>query len=254
MIDDIRRLLARYQEWLRDKTVLREVGGWIEITSPYLDRNNDYIQIYAKRNSNGFTLTDDGYTIGDLERSGCKLGSVKRQTLLKTTLNGFGVQIENDRLEVSASPENFSLRKHNLIQAMLAVNDLFYLAEPMVASLFLEDVAGWLDLNDIRYTPNVKFTGKSGYDHHFDFVIPRSRRQPERILRAINRPSRDAAQSVAFSWIDTKEIRPADSKAFAFLNDSDREIQSGVFDALRNYSLTPILWSQREAVKDALIS
>jgi len=28
------------------------------------------------------------------------------------------------------------------------------------------------DENEIRYTPSVKFTGKSGYDNLFDFVIP----------------------------------------------------------------------------------
>lgn len=249
MIDDIRNLLDNYLAWLRDKTVLKEVGGWIEITTPYLDRHNDYLQIYAKRENPGYLLTDDGYTIGDLERSGCKLTSTKRQALLRTTLNGFGVQIHEGRLEVSASPENFALRKHNLVQAMLAINDMFYLAEPMVASLFLEDVTAWLDLNDIRYTPNVKFTGKSGYDHHFDFVIPRSRQQPERILKAINRPGRDTAQAVAFSWIDTREIRPPDSKAYVILNDSEHAIQGGVLDALKNYSVNAILWSQRDAIQ-----
>jgi hypothetical protein len=45
---------------------------------------------------------------------------------------------------------------------MLAVNDLFYLAKPIVESLFYEDVVQWLDANDIRYTPSVKFTGISG--------------------------------------------------------------------------------------------
>ena len=115
------------------------------------------------------------------------MDSPKRQALFKTTLNGFGVQLEGNALEVRASADNFSLRKHNLVQAMLAVNDLFYLASPTIASLFHEDVVAWLDLSDIRYTPNVKFTGKSGYDHRFDFVIPKSRVQPERVLRAINR-------------------------------------------------------------------
>jgi hypothetical protein len=45
---------------------------------------------------------------------------------------------------------------------MLAVNDQFYLAKPIVESLFYEDVVQWLDANDIRYTPSVKFTGISG--------------------------------------------------------------------------------------------
>ena len=104
----------------------------------------------------------------------------KRQDLLKMTLDGFGVKQNGKALQVHASTENFPPRKHNLVQAILAVNDMFYLAAPMAASLFYEDVSAWLDANDIRYTPEVKFTGKTGYDHRFDFVIPKSRQQPER--------------------------------------------------------------------------
>ena len=98
MIHDIHRLLESYHVWLKDKTVLRMVDQWVEIATPYLDRHNDALQIYAKRENGGFILTDDGYTIDDLEQGGCKLESRKRQDLLKMTLNGFGVQIEDRAL------------------------------------------------------------------------------------------------------------------------------------------------------------
>lgn len=253
MIDEIQKLLDQYTLWLKDKTTLRQIGDWIEINTPYLDRHNDYLQIYAKRENGGYVLTDDGNTIGDLHRSGCDLENKKRQTLLKTTLNGFGVQVMGNALTVKASPANFALRKHSLIQAMLAVNDLFYLAKPIVASLFLEDVTAWLDLHEIRYTPNVKFTGQSGYDHVFDFVIPKSRKYPERILKAINRHNRDTAQAIA-SWIDTKEVRPHDSRAYAFLNDSEYTPTPSVLDALRNYDVRPVLWSNRDMIRPELVA
>lgn len=252
MIHDIQRLMDAYHAWLKDKSVLRQIDKWVEITTPYLDRHNDYVQIYAKRANGGFILTDDGYTIDDLEQSGCKLESRKRQDLLKMTLNGFGVQLDGRALQVHASPDNFPLRKHNLLQAMLAVNDMFYLAVPMVASLFYEDVVTWLDVHDIRYTPKVKFTGKTGYDHLFDFVIPKSRRQPERIIQTINRPSRDTAQAVVLSWVDTKEVRSADSCAYALLNDSEQPLSSAVIDALQSYDVRPVAWSERESVREEL--
>jgi hypothetical protein len=252
MIYEIQKLLDQYLAWLKDKTTLRQVKDWIEITTPYLDRHNDYLQIYAKRENNGFLLTDDGYVIGDLRRSGCELESKKRKDLLELTVNGFGVKLVGDSLVVQASSDNFALRKHNLVQSMLAVNDLFYLAVPMVASLFLEDVTAWLDIHEIRYTPKIKFTGKSGFDHLFDFVIPASRKQPERILQAINRPTRNTAQAMAFSWIDTKEVRPANSRAYAFLNDSEHTPTGSVLEALENYDVHPVPWSNREQVRKEL--
>lgn len=252
MTTEIEGLMDAYHAWLRDKTVLRQIDQWTEITTPYLDRHNDYLQIYAKRANGGFVLTDDGYTIDDLEQSGCKLESRKRQDLLKMTLNGFGVHMDGKALQVHASPDNFALRKHNLVQAMLAVNDMFYLAVPMVASLFYEDVVTWLDLQDVRYTPKVKFSGKTGYDHLFDFVIPKSRHQPERIVQTMSRPSRDTAQAIVLAWIDTKEVRSADSRAYALLNDGEQPISSSVLDALRSYDVRPVMWSRRDEVRDEL--
>ena len=252
MIGEIQSLLDRYVAWLRDKTTLRQIRDWVEITTPYLDRHNDHLQIYVRRQNGSYLLTDDGYVLTDLEESGCKLDSAKRQALLKMTLSGFGVHLDEGRLEVHATPESFAMRKHNLVQAMLAVNDLFYLATPMVTSLFHEDVTAWLDLHEIRYTPRAKFTGKTGYDHLFDFVIPKSRRSPERLIQAVNRPNRDRAESLVLAWVDTKEVRPTDARVYALLNDSERFVPPDVLDALKNYDVVPVPWSRREEVREEL--
>ncbi len=248
-VAEIEKLLQEYRVWLRDRTTLRQINGeWIEITTPYLDRHNDALQIFARSENGGYILTDDRYTIHDLEASGCNLNTEKRQDLLKMTLNGFGVQMNDGALEVHASADNFPLRKHSLVQAMLAVNDLFYLAKPVVESLFFEDVVAWLDVNEIRYTPEVKFTGTSGYDHLFNFVIPKSRRQPERIVQAINRPNRESAQLFIHAWSDTRLVRPPESKSYAILNDVEQPISGAVIDALRNYRIQPVLWGNRASV------
>ncbi len=253
MITEIELLLDQYVDWLKDKTNLRQVNDdWVEITTPYLDRHNDYLQIYAKRTAQGYMLTDDGYVLRDLKLSGCSLDTKKRQDLLRLTLNGFGVQLNSEALQVTASSDDFALKKHSLVQAMLAVNDLFYLAVPMVASVFLEDVTSWLDLHAIRYTPRVKFTGKTGYDYVFDFVIPKSRRYPERIVQTINVPTRPRVQYLVLQWFDTRDVRPPDSQMFAFLNDAEAAIAAPLLDALRNYDVRPVPWTERESIKDEL--
>jgi hypothetical protein len=73
-----------------------------------------------------------------------------------------------------------------------------------------------------------------------------------RILLAINRPSRDSAQAVAFAWIDTREVRAPNSKAYAMLNDGEHIPAPAVLEALNNYGVEPILWSQREAAVSSL--
>lgn len=248
MIVEVEKLIDKYLSWLKEEITIQQINkDWVEITTPYLDRHNDYLQIYAKRDNRGYLLTDDGYIVTDLEQSGCNIqNSEKRQNLLKTTLNGFGVQYNDKRLEIHSSLEKFSLCKHNLLQAMIAINDMFYMAEPIVSSIFHEDVIKWLDLNEIRYIPEISFKGKSGYDHNFDFAIPKSKDYPERIIRAINLPNRTSAQALTFAWLDTKEVRPINSSAYAILNDSEKIVSESVIEALKNYDIGIIRWSQRK--------
>jgi hypothetical protein len=245
-------LISRYYDWLKDKTHWREINNWFEITTPYLDHHNDCIQIYVKRQNGELILTDDGYTLTDLAQSGCEIDTPRRKALLTTTLNGFGVQQNADALEIRATNDNFPLRKHCFLQAILAVNDLFYVARANVESFFFEDVALWLDGADVRYTSRVNFIGRTHYNHQFDFVVPKSRRAPERMLRVINNPSRDTAQSTVFAWLDTKEVRPSDSQALAVLNDRDRKISDAVQGAFSNYDIAVIPWSKRETFLERL--
>lgn len=238
---------------LRDKTQFRRTDeAWTEITTPYLDRHNDYVQVYAKPVNGDFLITDDGHTIADLELSGCSLDSPKRRALLTTTLNGFGVRTDGDQLTVRATQRTAPQKVHDLIQAVLAVNDLFFLASPTVASLFVEDVQAWLDESDIRYTPDVRFTGKRGFVQHFDFVIPASSRRPERVLHPVNNPTRQTVQQFILTWLDTREQRPLRSQAYALLNDASGTPAGSLSEALASYDIAAVPWSKRESVREEL--
>lgn len=249
---DISGLIEKYYSWLKDKTAWKEIGKWVEITTPYLDRNNDYIQFYLKKDDEGYFLTDGGAVITGLAEEGCILDSSKRKKLLSIILNGYGVTEKNGELQINATPDNFALRKHSLLQAILAVNDMFYLAAPYVSSIFFEDVRNWLNIRNIRYSENISFMGRSGYARKFDFLITKSLEAPERVIKTINNPVRNAADSIIIDWIDTKDTRPENSKAYALINDIGRNVSSNILDALNNYNITGTLWSARENILEEL--
>ena len=165
--------------------------------------------------------------------------------ILHTTLNGFGVSLVDGALQVKANETNFPSQKHNLLQAILAVNDLFYVARANVQNFFSEDVSLWLDENNVRYVPDATFAGKSNFNHKFDFIIPRSKVAPERIIRAINNPSKEGAMNMAFAWIDTIEQRKGNSQAYALLNNTDKTIDKSISDALSNYGIISVPWTER---------
>lgn len=129
---------------------------------------------------------------------------------------------------------------------MLAVNDMFVMARPRVAGFFWEDVREFLDRHDVRYSPRVKITGRSGFDHAIDFLIPKSRRRPERLVQAINAPNKNTIGTYLFTLSDTGEARGEASEAYAFLNDSAREVTGDVIEALHAYDVKAAPWSRRD--------
>jgi hypothetical protein len=166
--------------------------------------------------------------------------------MLQTILNGFGVREDDGELTVEATPEHFPQKKHALLQAMMAVNDLFVTSAPRVVKFFLEDVSAFLAEHDVRFSRSVEFTGRSGFVHRFDFLIPPSKLQPERIVRAINNPSKDQATALIFSWTDTKEVRPSNALLYAVLNDAEKTPSAEILGAFEQYNVRPILWSERQ--------
>lgn len=97
-----------------------------------------------------------------------------------------------------------------------------------------------------------QFPGTAGYGHLFDFMIPKAHRQAEPIVQTNNRPNRDTAQTVVLGWVDTKEVRQGDARAYAMRNDAEQPVVSAVIKVLRSYEVRPVAWSQREELREAL--
>ena len=253
---ECQKLIDAYVGWLRQGLSAAEIGEACELTTPFLDRHNDHLQVYATRRNGNIILSDDGYILSDLRTSGLEVDTPKRRMILDSVLKGLGVRAENEQLLVEASPANLGQRLHSLVQAMLAVNDMFVMAQHRVASFFFEDVRAFLDSHDVRYTARVKLAGKSGYDHGVDFLIPKSRTRPERILQAIAAPKRENIFAYLWTLSDTRAARTGDAaqeaEAYAFLNDQEQSVGGDVMEALNAYRVTPAVWSHRSQFVQAL--
>jgi hypothetical protein len=178
--------------------------------------------------------------------SGFEISSPKREQILKTTLNGFGVHLgESNELFVDSDMASVGQKKHYLLQAILAVNDMFNLAQETVHSLFKEDVESFLKANDAVFSKDIKVTGKSGFDHNIDFLIPSMRGHRERLVKAINSPKKDPMMSAIWAFTDIGQVRETPTKQLVIYNDTDRTVSADVIGALRNYQISPVPWSKR---------
>ena len=247
LVTEGKRLIEDYLAWLREGFHLESGDGYTLLSTPFLDPHNDEIQIFLEKQGENLRLTDDGYTIADLNDAGLEINTDKRAAHVRQILNGFGVRLDGDELAVTATPRDLPQKKHNLIQAILAVHDLTVMGQAQVLQFFAEDVAKFLHEKGVPFFRGLKLSGRSGFDHHFDFGLPNMRGQPERILQAINLLTRDNAASVAFAVNDVRLLRGDDALgAFVMINDRDAKPSDDYLDALLAYRIRPFAWSQRE--------
>ncbi|TSA27052.1 MAG: DUF1828 domain-containing protein [Bacteroidetes bacterium] len=243
------KIIDEYIRWIRDNTVVKtiEEGQSCLVSSPFLDRHNDHLNIYIVKNGSNYQLTDDGYTINDLKMSGLEINTPKREKIFRTVLNGFGVKTDtNNALYVEASINNIGQKKHHLLQAILAVNDMYTLSQEMVYSLFKEDVELYLKSNEIYFSKDIKITGKTGFDHNIDFLITASKTKPERLIKTVNNPKRDAILSSIFAFTDIVQVRDEKTNNYVVYNDVEKSVTQDVLSALSNYGVKHIPWSEKE--------
>jgi hypothetical protein len=98
--DGVTRKTAMSAPWIRTPSIV--VGKDRPIPFP----NRDTHRAMVSRSSDSSHGPYDGYILQDLERSRCRIDGAARHAVLKMTLGGFRVQVNNQKLEPHASPDD----------------------------------------------------------------------------------------------------------------------------------------------------
>ena len=101
----IQKLIDDYTSWLKNEITFEKIGEYYEITTPYLDNANDYLQIYVKQEGNDIFFTDDSITMHNLKMSGLQL-TQNRKLQLQRILYQYGVQLKGCLLYTSDAADD----------------------------------------------------------------------------------------------------------------------------------------------------
>jgi len=244
---DIQKMIDDYTKWLREEISIATFNDYIELTTPYLDRFSDYLQIYAKRNVDGtIALTDDGYIIGSLISSGMtfKTGSNRHRMLNKIAAK-YNVSVVGEEIVTTATIHNFPQKKHMMVQAMLAIDDLYVVSPETVKDLFLEDIETYFIANGIYFSVDFSLLGKTGTIYTYDFHIQRTKEKSERFCRGYNRLNQSKRDLALFNWLDTQEKRGDSSELIVIYND-ENPVPGEVLTGFYNYGIKTVPFSQRQ--------
>ncbi|MHC8515868.1 DUF1829 domain-containing protein [Sporosarcina sp. ITBMC105] len=247
MISEMKLL---YDTWNKNQLQLDDHEDFILVTTPFLDLHHDFLQlIFTKNGAEEYRLSDDGFVLSELEMLGIDIfSSQKRKSFFDMTLRIFGVTHNRATGELSVSFKSLSeypKKQNNLIQCLLRVSDMLLTARNTVIGIFAEEVSNYFIENQVFFSDDIGYTGKSGNYQSFDFVIPAARGKKEKIIKAINNPKADNYKQPLLSFVDIQELKP-NSQFIVLGNDSIQPISETFYNSLSNYQIQVLPWSERD--------
>ncbi|ADU95988.1 Domain of unknown function DUF1828 [Thermovibrio ammonificans HB-1] len=254
MVENVRNLIKSYYEWLTKKVDVIDLEGsdWILVGTPFENFLGDLIDLYIRIEGNEIIISDRGETLSNLEFAGVEISrSKKRKEIFESILLSHGVMSDGESIFVRATERDFVKRKHQLIQAILQINDMFFLSREHITSIFKEDVRKFLEEDlKIPVAQDIILRGKSGLEFNVDFFI--TTREAEKMIKASNSVNKSIVATFLFAWEDVKEIRAKKKplEAIMIINDTNRDVSEDYLNALKQKGANYILWSKRyEEVK-----
>lgn len=248
---DVKSYLDGYLKWLKDMSFEKVVAPNItRLSVPFLNSHDDYTEIYIKKEGDQFYLSDNGETLSTLNMDGIDVS--KRMKILKGIIINYGVSLKQEELFICANQNNLFLKKHLLFQCIGKVNDMFLLSQKNVKSLFFEEVREYFIKNNIRYVPNASYMGKSGLYAQYDFSIASSNKRPFRLVKVINQLNTQTARGVIFDWTDSDYTRKEKAQLYVINNEDEHKASDSATQALSEYKIERIPWSNKERLLDCL--
>ncbi len=102
----------------------------VRIDTPFYDRHNEAIVLYASEVNQKICLTDGGYILDDLEADGMLITqSREKLKILTEQLKAYSVKLNatTQELYIEIDIDSYPVKQNLLIQAMLFANDMFML-------------------------------------------------------------------------------------------------------------------------------
>lgn len=246
MID---RLKKEYMEWAQKQIKLDQYDDFIEITTPYVDMNHDFISLFLSKQGDHYRLTDDGYIMDELSTLGIDIEkSEKRNHFFRRTLNIFGVSYNSSTFELYVtfhSIKEYPEMQQRLIQCLIRVSDMLLTSRNRVISFFIEEVSEFFLDREVPFNDSVSYIGKTGRSQTFDFALPKSKKCAPKLIKAVNNPTSDAYREPLFAFMDVQESKK-DHQFLVLANDTNSKMSDRFTEPFQNYNIHVLEWSKRD--------
>lgn len=243
--DNLRQI---YINWVKKSDFIDLDNTWVEIKTPFTDFTGSFISIFAKKEGNDYYLTDYGNVINELDMHNIPIIKSRKQYLNKILLcQGCSIDKNNNIFVRFNNINDFPKYKHQLIQTIINVSDLFLTSHSNNENLFTFDVIEYFDSKEISYSSRpYSLFGSSGYANNFDLNIGQIKKKgiPALHTKIINRLNDNMMRAVLLAQKDLN--LDSNEKIATVINDIDFNVAPKNITILKKNFIEVINWSERD--------
>lgn len=114
-----------YVEWLSENMFATDIDGNIEVTAPFLDSRNDYLQVYVRKlDEDLYVISDGGHIARELELVGMNMYNEKED--IESLVSESTVIYNNNEIRIYCGKEDISSSMHELFLDILKIETVFF--------------------------------------------------------------------------------------------------------------------------------
>ncbi len=177
----LQELITNFSAWYSSNIRLEEAGqcehGLIyEIFVPAYNKNGEQVSFYISEQRNKFIVSDNCFTMQNMQSLGFNFGPAKIETIENITSNyGIGFDKEDSEIYIevdSNSQIEFNKKFLNLVYSVLEIDSMSLTMNPTnLWKLFYEEISNNFLQNKIHFRKNPKVPGRYKNNHNFQFQI-----------------------------------------------------------------------------------
>jgi hypothetical protein len=253
---DCSRILSRFLSELQTQYSVRTEDDDCIVVTPFLNPDNDPIQLKVKITGDDARISDMGESIGFLYLHGIDLKPTSRQRwFFDTTLRRLGVRATESELVSTVPLSDLPDGLLRMTEAVRSTQHIIMTAKSRSSLSFGDDVEEWLTEGGIQHQRPAEYAGISGKRYVVDFRLEIPKRIPE-LLYALHSETPGYAGVLANKVVVAfLEIRDAGTKfgSAVLLDDTvDEDVWSSSLPLLHRRIDHVGTWENREELLAAI--
>lgn len=130
---DVKQIKLDYFNYITENTkFIESKSNSLEVVTPFIDSFGDGISFVIIQNNHHYTLTDQGFTIWNLQNDGINLmeKSSNHYQTLQSYLNYFGFSLVNENIQKDIDENNLPQAIHDMTHLLIHLYGLILVNEP----------------------------------------------------------------------------------------------------------------------------